>query len=642
MVGSTTVTLPEGFTDVRAPSANVAGDGRGGTKLTFTMTLFPPIGSPVAEFGYTAEIRDGQVPGAVVSALPVSPLDSPSFKGGAASYKGGAETGQELTAGASEIDANLLKLRDGAGDLLAGLLQLRDGAAELEAGLVGKAAPGAGELAAGAVRLDEGAKELRGGARQLADGAVDAKDGSDQLASGAVRLDDGLVTAGAKAPGLLAGLEQVDGGLALVDQGLVTMYGSIDALPAKAKPLHDGVALLRAGIGTKTTDQTLLYAVDQLRQQLGAAADGVTQMKAGVRESYDSLGCAVAVLNDAVNGASALAPGASPCYPSGRPGMAAMAVPNSVLVGQVSGQLATSRTELYNSADEYDQTTLYGGLNVVGAGLSTGAVPALVKVECGLDNTALPGVCDAARPGLLQGLAALDAGVTQLTTQTRDAVQAGVGDDDDLKEDGTLRGGIHSLQGGVDLIAQGGLTLVEGLGQLQDGSGQLATGNSDLAAGLGQLRSGAGRLATGAGDLADGTGQLSDGAGELSDGLADAADGSGLIADGLVEAADGAPQLRDGAQRLSDEGTKALVAAGDETAQDYGLKYAVIEAGAERASTAGMAFGAPEGAEGFTAYSLELAALDGEDDRNVGRALGGVLVFGLASGVAAGIHRRVF
>lgn len=426
-----------------------------------------------------------------------------------------------------------------------------------------------------------------------------------------------------------------------MDQGLVALYGSIDALPAKAKPLHDGVAQLRAGIGTKTTDQTLLYAVDQLRQQLGAAADGIDVMKTGVRDSYDSLGCAVAVLNDAVAGASALAPGVSPCYPSGRPAMAAMAVPNSALVGQVSGQLASSRTELYNSADENDQSTLYGGLNVVGAGLDGGAVPALVKVECGLDNGALP-VCDAARPGLIQGLAALDAGVTQLATQTRDAVQAGVGDDDDLKADGTLRGGVHSLQGGVDQIAQGGLTLVEGLGKLQEGSGQLAAGNRDLADGLGELRSGAKRLATGAGDLADGTGQLADGADELSAGLDEAAAGSGLLADGLVEAADGAPQLVDGAQQLSDEGTKALVAAGDETAQDYGLKYAVIEAGAERAKASGMAYGAPEGAAGFTAYSLELAGLDGEEDRNVGRALGGVLVFGLASGVAAGIRRRVF
>ncbi|GMA85041.1 hypothetical protein GCM10025868_02910 [Angustibacter aerolatus] len=89
MVGSLTTTLPAQFTDVASPQASVAGDGRGGTSLTFTMTLFGPIGAPEASFGYTARIRDGVVPAATVSALPVSPLDSPSFKGGAASLQVG-------------------------------------------------------------------------------------------------------------------------------------------------------------------------------------------------------------------------------------------------------------------------------------------------------------------------------------------------------------------------------------------------------------------------------------------------------------------------------------------------------------------------------------------------------------------------
>ena len=122
MVGSLTTVLPSTFTDVRSDEANMAGDGHGGTKMSFTMTLFGPIGKPEATFGYQARVTDGVVPKASISALPVSPLDSPSFKGGAESYKGGAETGATLTAGATEIDRNLLKLRDGAGDLLAGLI----------------------------------------------------------------------------------------------------------------------------------------------------------------------------------------------------------------------------------------------------------------------------------------------------------------------------------------------------------------------------------------------------------------------------------------------------------------------------------------------------------------------------------------
>jgi putative membrane protein len=112
------------------------------------------------------------------------------------------------------------------------------------------------------------------------------------------------------------------------------------------------------------------------------------------------------------------------------------------------------------------------------------------------------------------------------------------------------------------------------------------------------------------------------------------------LADGLATAAESAPQLKDGAQRLSDEGTKKLVAAGKSTAADYGEKYALIVAGAERAKSDGMAYGAPEGATGVTAYSLELAGMDGEGGRNVGRGLGALALMGLGTGAAALVRRR--
>jgi len=107
MVGSLTTLLPSSFTDVQSDEASMAGDGNGATSMTFTMTLFGPIGSATSEFGYSAAMQDGVIPDATVSALPVSPLDNPSFKGGAASYKAGADTGVTLTAGATEIDANV-------------------------------------------------------------------------------------------------------------------------------------------------------------------------------------------------------------------------------------------------------------------------------------------------------------------------------------------------------------------------------------------------------------------------------------------------------------------------------------------------------------------------------------------------------
>ncbi len=191
MVGSLTTTAPSNFTDVQSDQANIAGDGKGGTKLSFTMTLFPPLGSDTAEFGYTANISDGVIPRADISALPVNPMDSPTFKTAADSYQGGSETGATLADGATQIDTNLLKLRDGAGDLLAGLIQLRDGSSELEAGLSGEAAPGAQELADGAGQLDSGAGRLDDGAGQLSDGASELNSGLGLINSGARRLAAG-------------------------------------------------------------------------------------------------------------------------------------------------------------------------------------------------------------------------------------------------------------------------------------------------------------------------------------------------------------------------------------------------------------------------------------------------------------------
>ncbi|NKY41723.1 hypothetical protein HGA02_20055, partial [Cellulomonas septica] len=149
MIGQLVTVLPSSFTDVRSDEAGLAGDGRGGTRLQFQMTLFPPIGSATVEFGYTAQVRGAVVPPATLTSMPVSPLDYPSFKGGAESYRSGAQKGVDLTAGATTIDDSVLQLHDGAAQLLAGLLQLRDGAAELSAGLNDSAAPGAAELAGG-------------------------------------------------------------------------------------------------------------------------------------------------------------------------------------------------------------------------------------------------------------------------------------------------------------------------------------------------------------------------------------------------------------------------------------------------------------------------------------------------------------
>ena len=623
MVGSLSTVLPSNFTDVQSGEANIAGDGRGGTKMSFTMTLFGPIGSSTSEFGYSAAITDGVIPTASISALPISPLDSPSFKGAAASYKGGADTGIKLTAGATEIDANVLKLRDGAQTLIAGLIQLRDGAQKLNTGLAGEAAPGAFKLA----------------------------DGASQLKTGAGKLSNGLNKASAGAPALLDGLKQVSGGLSQVDAGLVKLYGGIDGLPAKAQPLHDGITQLKAGLGDKTTAGTLIYGVNAVRSGLAAnALPGIDKVIAGLYNvpsgsnpapgAYQKLDCAQKILNDVVNGtlANHTVGTYNPCYYAANNlgaftpilqgltdityygGSDYPELSKTVTAG-VQAKIAGDLPSIVANPSQptVPGATLVGGLYALRAGLDMhapgkfgpsdpgGAGYALSLVECGLSNTTLPGICKPAVPGLLQGLNLVDGGVSQLVSRVVSQVQGGIGQAADVAPaQSTLRGGVHALMGGIDLLGAGGLTLQSGLNQLSAGAGQLSSGTVKLSAGASKLASGLGAAAT----------------------------GSGQLADGLAKAADGGKALPEGAARLSAEGTSKLVEAGKTTAADYGLKYAVLVAGADRAKTGSMAYGAPADATGMTAYSLEISGANGNGGTNVGRGVGALALFGVGGGLA--------
>lgn len=626
MVGQLTTVLPPSFTGVSSGEASIAGDGRGGTRLSFTMTLFPPIGSPSAEFGYTATVRDGMIPAANVSVLPVRPLESPSFKGGAASYASGADSGIALTAGATEIDANLLRLHDGAATLLAGLQQLEEGARTLSAGLQGEAVPGSEQLADGAAELHEGARTLDAGVRrldagtaQLADGVVRASAGATALSSGAARLDTGLRTAGQKAPALVDGLRQVQAGLDTLDAGLAQLHDGIGGVPAQAAPLGKGVDELRAGI---------------------------TQLQAGavsLRTTAGQLGALLTALGDT-----------NPTVVVAEPGNAQrLAQLGAFVQGVAQTRTGAERAQLEAVAALYTSppapvVPLGPGLKVLGGVLTDGVVPGVWRLQCGLgglDAATTAAACGGAT-GLDGGLLKVDAGLDQLVAAVVASVQGAVGTEGQTKEDGTLRGGTASLEAGTARILTGAQDLLAGLGQLSTGASELSAGAGTLAQGAGALQSGATTLRAGTGELAAGTGRLTDGtdrlaagSAELAAGLADAGDGSELLADGLTEAAAGAPALVDGARRLSEEGTSLLVERGATTAADYGVKYAVIEAGTERAVTEGMAYGAPDGAAAMTAYSLDIAAVDGSNANAVGRGLAAAALFALGA-VALPLRRR--
>ena len=292
MVGSLTTIVPSTFTEVSSEQANMAGDGKGGTKLSFTMTLFPPIGSDTAEFGYTARITDGVVPSSSVSALPVNPLESPSFKTAGDSYQSGSKTGVKLAEGATEIDTNLLKLQAGAAKLLGGLIKLSDGADQLSTGLSGEAAPGARKLADGAGELDEGLGKIDEGAGKLADGAQLARAGGGQLADGAGALNAGLITladgSGQVADGagrLSAGAVKLDDGAGELRAGAKKLKaGTGDALTGSQK-LEDGLQQISGGLGQLSGCRGAAEGAQRCARQLKA---GVDALVAGVGSTTDA------------------------------------------------------------------------------------------------------------------------------------------------------------------------------------------------------------------------------------------------------------------------------------------------------------------------------------------------------------------
>lgn len=615
LVGSMSTVLPSNFTDVQSEQANAAGDGKGGTLLSFTMTLFPPIGSDRTTFGYTAEITDGIIPEANMSVLPVNPLESPSFSGGAESYKGGADAGVDLTEGATTIDQNLLKIRDGAEELVAGILQLDDGAGQLTSGT--------GELTAGADRLSGGAGDLNSGAQQLNAGAGRADAGSNallnglrKLAAGTTRLDSGADELNGGATRLVNGVGQLDDGAQALSRGLADLVGGASAatqganrLAAGAAELAGGAARLDAGLNDAAGKTPLLVAgIGQLSGGLDQLAGSLPQAQAGASGVAGGLGQLDVSLGQLRAGVEALK-GYAPLI-----------------------QDPAMRAQFEGSVDQ-----LAGGLSQASGGITSTMIPTLQQVAGGL-QAAVAGLGNAEQPQTLRsgaaqlaaGLQALDAGLEALSTGSGDLLsgtqalaggaselggglgQLGKGADVARNGAGRLAGGTADLRTKSKELKSGTERLSAGAAQVDDGTKTAVGGSGQLADGIAQLLAGTGKLAAGTGELAPGAVKLAEGAGKLNE-------GAGKLADGLDQAAKKAPALPDGAQQLSEQGTSQLVNVGNSTAMSYGEKYALIEAGAERASQL-QPYGSPEGATSRTAYKLTLSAEDGEDRANLLRA----------------------
>jgi putative membrane protein len=667
LVGQLQTTLPARFTGVDAPRADVAGDGRGGNLLTWTMVLFSPIGELDQEFGWTARIRHGEVPKANVQIVPVPPKRKPELKFGEDGFASGAAQATALTAGAGQIDANVLKLRDGASTLLDGLTQLAAGAADLKAGLAGKAAPGAAQLAGGLDQADAGGAKLAAGLGDLSDGAGQIAGGLHAANDGGRKLLAGSQDLAAGAGFVSTGAHQLSAGLAGVGAGLTQLAGAVSGLAGNPGylALQAGVAAIKGGLGDALHPATILGGLALVEgglTRLGtshtaglpAVVDGVSALKAGLtnaKTAVATMAAAVAqqqaLLSDAlVQAACAATPGIPLCVDIATANGIAAAVHNGLtnpdpalgLGAGVDAALAG-----IGSSGTPGATVLYG-LAAAIAGIGTTTTPGSLlygvhTVAFFLDHPkGTLGATDAG--GVLQGVTAIGDGIDKLVTGITDAVNGALGTPADAPT-ASLRGAVAALTGGAVALDAGAKQVSDGAGALSKGALGLADGVDQLDDGATTLADGAGTASTGADDLLDGLDRLKAGAHDLSGGLGDAATGAGKIADGLGQAKDGGSQLTAGAGRLSKEGTSELVKAGNKTAADSALSLARLRALDEKAASGGLPYGAPEGGTGSAAYLLTVAAANAQGTEDAGRGIAAIALLVAASAAGALLRKRV-
>jgi putative membrane protein len=585
LVGQLQTTLPGTFTNLDTPRADVAGDGRGGTVLTYTMVLFEPIGAITQEFGWSGHVKNAQIPSVQVQLVPVPPNRKPELKFGEDGFKEGAAQASELTAGAGLIDANLLKLQNGASDLLGGLTKLAAGAVELRNGLVDSAAPGASKLAAGAKDAKAGSAALATGASAASSGASDLAAGIAQILAGVKALPTTIKT-DADYQKLLGALTSVQAGIGTAaDVTPTTLLGGLNLLTYGLRSPLGVTGCDQAAAPGSATACGAADAVQLVQEQLAAAVatgGAVDQLIAAAAGAYALSGCTVP--------------------PAGTTPVAGVLPPTSLtpgtscwLISNVAYGLGLPKAfDPAGKGGLKDQTaTASGVLAQVFAGVDASMLPGIAKLKAGLSNPA----CNLADP-------------------TNAANPCGV-----KEVQGLVSAGIGQLVAAIS-------------SQLSAALSQASTGANDLADGMKQLQAGSAQLDTG-------LGTLSGGAGALSDGLTSAANGSQQLADGLGQAKTGNGQLVAGAGQLRSEGTSKLVSAGNDTASVNAERYAQMVALNDSAADGALPYGAPEGATGSAVYSLTLAAATSAGRDNTTRSVAALVVLGAALALSWTLKRRI-
>ncbi len=469
------------------------------------------------------------------------------------------------------------QLATGATKINTNLLRLRDGAGQLVTGLV----------------------KLNAGAHLLSTGLVDqAAPGSAKLATGAGQLADGTHQANA-------------GGQALAD-GLTKLHSALATLPntlahnADYQKLLGALTQIADGVGKRDdppTKKTILGGLNAIQQglEVGPSNDCLSATIAGTEPKNCGAIDAVGSLASSVGLSRSQGPG----------------LQLGTLKVISEGDLRTQLSSIGSTTGCQQDPACQNAVDAMRARFATGGD---YDQQLALLQTSLNTIVTKADQQLLDPGAGLD--------QLRDGLSHGNYQDCTHTQCGIKEAAL-AVQAGIPLLVSSlQQQLLAGLGSPTAGCNPTKT-----------LRCGAAALSDGLGKLDDGSQQLSTGAQQLSTGLGTAASGSTQLADGTQQAAAGSPQLVDGANALSKRGVVKIVKAGEGTAQQYGKLYASLTAGAQRAHTDGMMYGAPTGAMGLMAYDFELDGSSSQSSHNALQLLLAAVFAGLGLGAFA-LRRR--
>ena len=505
-----------------------------------------------------------------------------------------------ITTNLDTLAESSLTFKDGAKQLHVGLNAYVNGAAEVDKGAkklskgAKKLNAGAGELSEGVNALATGSKSLTKGVKSYTKGVKSAYAGSKSLKSNSAALNKGVSSVSDGVSSLQSGSSAILGGLNKMSTTLseslseekqkeiTTVTNGLDALNTGISQLNTAVQGMDVAIDTQgiTGDLT---GVGQDIQGAGAkvkeAGTSMTKASQNVATAGESVTKMAGYLQEALKDENLSAETKQQIL---------LALNEVTKEGGVKENLAAYQTNATAAGDCLTQTgaslTDAGakatslGKNLSGLGSVGDSVTTLKKsVQTISDNSAklLPGAKTAITSlngglkevkqaldktgektedmGLIQGMTAVNNGVTQLKTgiDGKNGLSAGVT---------AYTAGVSELNAGLQKINSNSKALVSGSTKLRDGTLTLNASVPELKDGVKQLKDGSVSLAAGTDQLVSnspallsGVEQLSSGAVQISDGAYRLSDGSATLGNGLVTLSDGTKELKDSLQEGADK-----------------------------------------------------------------------------------------